>query len=79
MLLQRLIGNIYSILIEIILWLVLIASTISGGIIFPLNGLSIGLGIILGLILGILINLILLSPLVILLDIRNSLKIIEKK
>lgn len=79
MLLQRLIGNIFSVLIEISLWIVLIGSIILGGILSKHIGVDFVNGLYIGLIVGLIIDLIVLSPLVILLDIRNSLKKIEKK
>jgi len=80
MILQKLIGNIYSVCIEVLLWVIPIACAITLGIL--LNNLSNGsaiLGFIVGIIAGIILDVILLGPVIILLNIRSSLKNIENK
>ena len=82
MILQKLIGNIYSVFVEILLWLMPIIGII-GGIIsvkqfYLFNGNAF-VGFILGLLAGLLLDLICLGPVVIMMNIRSSLKNIENK
>jgi len=80
--LQKLIGNIYSVFIEILLWLIPIAGIIAG--IFATKELylfdgNVFIGFILGLIAGLLLDVILFGPIIILFNIRSSLKNLENK
>jgi len=74
MILQKLVGNIYSVFIEILLWVIPIACAIIAGIF--LKGFHWG---ILGAIAGIFLDVILYGVSVILLNIRSSLKNINNK
>jgi len=79
MILQKLIGNIYSIFVEIALWVIPIAGFVAMGIL--LSGWSnfhVGYAF-LGLLAGIILDVILFGPVIIFLNMRNSLKNIEKK
>jgi len=78
--LQRLVGNIYSVFIEILLWLMPIIGIISGIIAakeFYLFDGNPFVGFILGLLAGLLLDVICFGPVIILLNIRSSLKNIE--
>ena len=81
MILQKLVGNIYSVFVEILLWIIPIAGIILGILsatsfyILP----NAFLGFILGLILGLILDVILFGPAIILLNMRSSLKNIENK
>jgi len=78
--LQRLVGNIYSVFIEILLWLMPIAGIIAGIIAvkeYYLFDGNIVLGVILGIIAGLLLDVIFFGPIIILFNIRSSLKNIE--
>jgi len=74
MILQKLIGNIYSVFIEVLLWIIPIACAVVPG--FLMDGFY---WIILGFIAGIILDVILFAPVIILLNIRSSLKNIENK
>jgi len=74
---KKLIGNLYSILIEILLWLIPIGGFITFGIIFG-NNFNYGYAF-LGLIVALFIDAIILGQIVIILNIRTALKNIEKK
>jgi hypothetical protein len=74
MILQKLVGNIYSVFIEISLWVVPIACAI-----VPSFLLEDFYWAILGFIAGIILDVILFGPVIILLNIRSSLKNIENK
>ena len=77
--LQKLIGNIYSVIVEISLWLMPIAGAV-GGAIFMEEEMGNGfLGFILGLLAGIIFDVMCVGPLIILMNIRASLKNIEKE
>jgi len=79
--LQKLIGNMYSVIVEILLWVIPIVGFIVGGAsssVFYGGGFNIGLALG-GVILGVILDLILLGPVIILLNIRSSLKNIENK
>jgi hypothetical protein len=83
MILQKLVGNIYSIFIEVSLWVIPVACAVACAIVavnmaFE-NILFVILGVILGLIVGIILEVFLLGPIVILLNIRSSLRNIENK
>jgi len=81
MIFQRLVGNIYSVFVEILLWIVPIACIVSGILsatefyILP----NAFIGFILGLVVGIILDVVLFGPVIILLNIRSSLKKIENK
>ncbi|MCL2440706.1 MAG: hypothetical protein FWD14_03115 [Treponema sp.] len=80
MIFQRLIGNIYSIVIEVLLWVIPGAVFIVFGMF--MNGLdnSFHFGYaLLGIIAGLILDITLFGPIIILLNIRTSLKNIEKK
>jgi len=74
MILQKLVGNIYSVFIEVLLWVIPIACAIIAGIF--LDGFY---WVILAFIAGIIADVFLLAPVVVLLNIRSSLKNIENK
>ena len=74
MILQKYVGNNYSLFIEIILWLIPIACALTAGIL--LKEFHWG---ILGFIAGIILDVILYYPVIILLNIRSSLKNIRNK
>ena len=74
MILQRLIGNIYSIFIEVLLWVIPIVCAVVSGVF--LAGFY---WVILGFFSGIVLDVLLLGPVIILLNIRSSLKNIENK
>jgi len=74
MILQKLVGNIYSVFIEVLLWVIPIACAIASA--FFLKGFY---WVILGLIAGIILDVFLLGPVIIFLNIRLSLKNIENK
>jgi len=80
--LQKLVGNIYSVFIEIILWLIPITG-IAAGIIsakeFDLFDGNVVIGFVLGVIAGLLLDVIFLGPAIIMMNIRSSLKNIENK
>jgi len=73
MILQKLVGNIYSVFIEVLLWVIPISCAITAGI--YLKGFHWG---ILGAIAGIFIDVLLYGVSIILLNIRSSLKNINK-
>jgi hypothetical protein len=79
--LQKMVGNIYSVVIEIILWLFPIAGAIAGYICAEniFHDEKYFLWIILGIIAGIILDIILFGPFIILLNIRVSLKNSENK
>jgi len=81
MILQKFVGNIYSVFMEILLWLIPIVSIILGILsatefyILP----NAFLGFILGLLLGLILDVVLFGPVIVLFNIRASLKNIENK
>jgi len=80
--LQKLVGNIYSVFIEIMLWILPIIGVIMGIICttqFYLFDGNAFIGFILGLIAGLLLDVILFGPVIIMFNIRASLKNIESK
>jgi len=82
MILQKLVGNIYSVFVEILLWLLPITGIISGIVAATQFNLFDGnavVGFILGLIAGLLLDVILFGPVIIFFNIRSSLKNIESK
>jgi hypothetical protein len=82
MILQKTIGNIFSTLNEFILWFIpilcIIACAIIAGIVKK-EFIWVLLGIVTGLIVGVFLNLLLFGMEVVFLNIRSSLKIIEKR
>jgi hypothetical protein len=74
MILQKFVGNIFSIFVEILLWVIPFASAIVPGIF--LDGFY---WVIIGFIVGILVDVYLLGPVVVLLNIRSALKNIENR
>jgi hypothetical protein len=80
--LQKLIGNLYSVILELLLWIIPIIAAVAG-VLIPVMVLNnngfIVLGLILGIITGILLDLIFFGPIIILMNIRSSLKNIEEK
>jgi hypothetical protein len=83
MILQEAIGNIYSIFIEVLLWIIPIACAIVSSILLRESGEEsfgkiLGMGI-LGLIAGIILDVILYGTAIILFNIRSSLKNIRNK
>jgi hypothetical protein len=80
--LQKLVGNIYSVFMEILLWLMPIIGII-GGIVattqFYMFGGNAFVGFILGLLAGLLLDVICFGPIIILINIRSSLKNLENK
>ncbi|MDR0668667.1 MAG: hypothetical protein LBF95_01175 [Treponema sp.] len=80
MVLQKLIGSIYSIIVEILLWVLPIVGFVVAGIVLSGWGSSFHLGYaILGLIGGVIVDVVAFGPIVILFNIRASLKNIENK
>lgn len=76
--LQKLIGSIYSVVVEILLWLIPIAGFIAAGILLAEGGSNFHIGYaLLGIIAGLLLDVILYSPIVLVLNIRKSIKTIE--
>jgi hypothetical protein len=80
--LQRLVGNIYSVFIEIVLWLIPIAGIVAGVFAareFYQFDVNVVVGAILGLVAGLLLDVIFFGPMIILFNIRSSLKNIENR
>ena len=79
--LQKLIGNVYSVLVEILLWLLPITGAVVGHIAATsvLHDGNCCLWALLGIIAGLLADILLFGPVIILLNIRASLKTIENK
>jgi hypothetical protein len=79
--LQKLIGNVYSVVIEILLWLLPIVGAVAGyycaQYVFY-NG-DVLIWVILGVVAGLVADLMLFGPIIIMLNIRASLKNIEGK
>jgi hypothetical protein len=80
MILQKLVGNFYSVIVEILLWIVPIAGFVATGILLSgrRSNFHFGYGI-LGLIAGLILDVILFGPVIILFNMRASLKTIEDK
>jgi Na+/H+-dicarboxylate symporter len=76
--LQKFVGNMYSVLMEIIMWLLPIAGFIALGNLLGYYDFHFGYAL-LGLIVGLLLDVILFGPIIILMNIRSSLKNIENK
>jgi hypothetical protein len=80
--LQKLVGNIYSVIVEILLWLIPIAGFVAAGIIIGSfwvgSDFHVGFAF-LGLIAGLIVDVMLFGPIIILFNIRSSLKNIESK
>jgi len=82
MILQEAIGNLYSIFIEVLLWIIPIACAITLSILLNkliMNKLVVILGFIAGIIAGIILDIILYGTAIILINIRSSLKNIKNK
>jgi len=79
--LQKLVGNVYSVIMEILLWLVPIAGAVSGYYATELvfYGGNRVLWILIGIVAGLLLDVLFFGPAIILLNIRASLKNIESK
>jgi hypothetical protein len=79
--LQKLVGNIYSVLVEILLWILPITGAVAGYIAAEniLYDEKRFLWVVLGIIAGLLVDVILFGPVIILFNIRASLKNIENK
>jgi hypothetical protein len=80
MILQKLVGNIYSVFMEILLWLIPIAGFITAGIVLVgwRSDFHVGFAF-LGLLGGLILDVVLFGPLIVLFNIRASLKNIENK
>jgi hypothetical protein len=78
MILQKLVGNIYSVIVEILLWVMPIVGFVVAGIFLGGRGFNFGYAI-LGLIGGLIVDVVLFGPVIILFNMRASLKTIEKK
>lgn len=80
MILQKLVGNIYSVFMEILLWIIPIAGFVATGILLSgWRGNFHGGYAFLGLFGGLILDIILFGPVIILFNIRASLKNIENK
>jgi len=77
--LQKLVGTVYSVFVEILLWLLPIAGAVGGYIGSDFVDLSPFLGILLGILAGFILDVILFGPIIIFFNIRASLKNIENK
>jgi len=80
MILQKLVGNIYSVVVEIVMWLIPVAAFIAAGILLSgwHNDFHIGYAF-LGLLAGFILDVILFGPVILFFNMRASLKNIEKK
>jgi len=80
MILQKFVGDIYSIIVEIILWLIPIAGFVVSGILLAgwNNNFHIGFAF-LGLLAGLILDVILFGPVIIFFNMRSALKNIENK
>lgn len=80
--LQRLVGNIYSVFMEILLWLMPIAGIIAGfysaSEMYLFDG-NVLIGIFLGILAGLLVDIILFGPIIMLINMRSSLKKMENR
>jgi len=80
MVLQKLVGNIYSVIVEILLWIIPIAGFVALGIFLSGYRSDFHVGwAFLGLFGGLLVDVILFGPVIVILNIRASLKNIENK
>ena len=77
--LQKFVGNVYSVFVEILLWFLPIAGAVVGYYGSEYVDLSPVLGIILGILAGLILDVILFGPIIIVMNIRASLKNIENK
>ena len=75
--LQKLVGNVYSVFVEILLWLLPIAGAVGGYFGSEYVDLSPVLGIILGILAGLILDVILFGPIIIILNIRASLRNVD--
>ena len=78
MILQKVVGNIYSVVVEILLWLIPIAGFITAGILVGWGGFHVGFAF-LGLLAGLILDVVLFGPVIIFFNMRASLKNIENK
>jgi len=81
MILQKLIGNIYSMFLEIWLWIILIVCIIFGILLATEYHVlpNAFLGFIFGVIVGLILDVIFFGPIIIVLNMRASLKNIENE
>ena len=80
MILQKLVGNIYSIFVEIALWIIPIAGFVAMGILLSGYRSNFHVGFaFLGILAGLILDVILFGPVIIFLNMRASLKNIENK
>ena len=80
MILQKLVGNIYSVVVEILLWLIPIVGFVACGILLSGRGCNFHIGwAFLGLLGGLILDVILFGPVIIFFNMRSSLKNIENK
>lgn len=79
MVLQKLLGKVYVVVVEVLLYLIILAGGVAGAIMFSQMDLPAVLGVIVGLVIGFIADLVILGPFVLVLDIRNSLRKIEDK
>jgi hypothetical protein len=82
--LQKLVGNVYSIFVEILLWLIPIVGAVGGYLVIAefyrrADSFQRFLGILLGILAGFILDVILIGPIIIILNIRASFKNIESK
>jgi high-affinity nickel permease len=78
--LQKLVGNIYSVFVEILLWLMPITGIVAGVIAAKeFRMFNSFVGVIFGLVVGLLLDVICFGPVIILMNMRSSLKNIENK
>lgn len=78
MILQKLVGSIYSVVVEILLWVLPIAGFVASGILLGWDGFHFGYAL-LGLVAGLILDVILFGPVIIFFNMRSSLKNIENK
>lgn len=80
MILQKAVGNIYSVFVEILMWALPIAASVVAGILLSddCNDFHFGWAL-LGLLGGFILDIILFGPIIIFLNMRASLKNIENR
>jgi len=80
MILQKLVGNIYSVVVEILMWLIPIAGFVAVGILLSgwRSDFHVGYAF-LGLLAGLILDVILFGPVIIFFNMRSSLKNLENK
>ena len=77
--LQKFIGNIYSVCMEILLWVMPIAGAVAGIIAADYLYQNTFLMLLAGILVGIILDVMFFGPVIMLLNIRSSLKNIEGK